>query len=274
MSAPVPFSSTVAARSVDGATVRFRLGDDWQQGRTAYGGVVAALAAQGMRDVAGADWPAEMTLRSLQCAFIAVVEPGEVEVQVERLRQGRNMTQLLARIGNPGRLGSVLMGVYGADRPSALTPCHPQRPPARAEADALPDMPFIPGLMPPFLQHVETRACEGARPFSGTPSLRSVLHMRLRDADAQAIVPEVLAVLLGDMPATPALSELTERAMSSSVTWSLELRPVPARIADGWWRIDSESLLVEGGTINHAARLWAPDGRLAAMGTQVVTVFG
>ena len=34
MSAPVPFSSTVAARSVDGATVRFRLGDDWQQGRT------------------------------------------------------------------------------------------------------------------------------------------------------------------------------------------------------------------------------------------------
>lgn len=273
MSAPIPFSATVAARTIDGSTVRFHLGDDWQQGRTAYGGVVAALAAQAMRDVAGANWPAEMTLRSLQCAFVAMVEPGAVEVQVETLRQGRNMTQLLARIGNPGRLGSVLIGVYGSDRPSALTPRHPERPPARAEADALPAMPFVPALMPPFLQHVETRPCDAARPFSGTPSVRSVIHMRLRDADASAIVPEVLTVLLGDMPATPALSELPERAMSSSVTWSLELRPTAAHVAGGWWRIDSESVLVQGGTINHAARLWAPDGQLAAMGTQVVTVF-
>lgn len=273
MSAPVPFSATVAARSIAGATVHFHLGDDWQQGRTAYGGVVAALAAQAMRDVAGAEWPAGVTLRSLQCAFVSVVEPGDVEVQVERLRQGRNMAQVLARIGNPGRLGSVLIGVYGADRASALTPRHPQRPPARAEAEALPDMPFIPGLMPPFLQHVETRVCDGARPFSGTPSSRSVVHMRLRDADAQAIEPEVLAVLLGDIPATPALSEPTERAVTSSVTWSLELRPVPAPLGAGWWRIDSESLLVAGGTINHVARLWAPDGRLATLGSQVVTAF-
>lgn len=274
MSAPVPFSATLAARTISGNQVRFALGDDWQQGRTAYGGVVAALAAQAMRDVAGADWPAEVSLRSLQCAFVSVVEAGEVDVQVERLRQGRNMTQVLARIGNPGRLGSVLIGVYGADRPSALTPRRPQQPAAPAQAEALPALPFVPGLMPPFLQHVETRHCEGARPFSGTPSVRSMFHMRLRDGDAEAISPEVLAVLLADMPATPALSELSDRAPSSSVTWSLELRPVPARLAAGWWRIDSESLLVEGGTINHAARLWAPDGRLAALGTQVVTVFG
>lgn len=274
MSGPVPFSSTVAARSLAGDTVNFQLGDDWQQGRTAYGGVVAALAAQAMRDVAGGDWPAEVSLRSLQCAFVSVVEPGEVQVQVERLRQGRNMTQVLARIGNPGRLGSVLIGVYGADRESALTPRRPQRPSARAEAEALPSMPFIPGLMPPFLQHVETRPCEGARPFSGTPTVRSSMHLKLRDGDARAIAPEVLTVLLADMPATPALSELPRPAISSSVTWSLELRPVPAALSDGWWRIDSESVLVEGGTINHAARLWAPDGRLGAFGTQVVTVFG
>ncbi|MFO1330713.1 MAG: thioesterase family protein [Rubrivivax sp.] len=274
MSAPVPFSASVAARSIAGDRVRFHLGDDWQQGRTAYGGVVAALAAQAMRDVAGAGWPDGVSLRSLQCAFVSVVEPGEVEVQVERLRQGRNMTQVLARIGNPGRLGSVLIGVHGNDRPSALTPRHPARPPARAEADTLPAMPFVPRQMPPFMQHVETRASEGARPFSGRLSTHSVLHLRLRDHDAEAIEPEVLAVLLADMPATPALSELTGLAVSSSVTWSLELRPVPRSQAAGWWRIDSESVLVEGGTVNHAARLWAPDARLAAFGMQVVTVFG
>lgn len=274
MPAPTPFSATVAERQRSGHTVSFHLGDDWQQGRTAYGGVVAAVAAQAMRDVAGADWPAEVSLRSLQCAFVSVVEPGPVQVQVEVLRQGRNVCQVLARLSERGRLGTVAIGVYSADRPSSLTQRRLQRPMPRAEADRLPAMPYVQGPMPPFLQHVEMRPCDGARPFSGTPTTRSMIHLRLRDADARAIEPEVLTVLLGDVPATPALSEPPAPLPSSSVTWALELRPVARAQTDGWWRIDCDSVHVDGGYVNHAARLWAPDGALAALGTQVVTVFG
>jgi len=138
----------------------------------------------------------------------------------------------------------------------------------------LPAVAFVPGRMPPFLQHLEMRWSEGPAPFSGTPGVRSVIHLRLRDADADAIVPEVLTVLLADAPATPAIGELARPVATSSVTWALELRPLAARQGAGWWRVDSESVLVEGGYVNHAARLWAPSGALAAMGTQVVTVFG
>lgn len=180
MPAPTPFSATVAERQRSGHTVSFHLGDDWQQGRTAYGGVVAAVAAQAMRDVAGADWPAEVSLRSLQCAFVSVVEPGPVQVQVEVLRQGRNVCQVLARLSERGRLGTVAIGVYSADRPSSLTQRRLQRPMPRAEADRLPAMPYVQGPMPPFLQHVEMRPCDGARPFSGTP------HHALDDPPAPA----------------------------------------------------------------------------------------
>lgn len=274
MSSPTPFSSIVAARSRQPGSVRFHVGDDWQQGRTAYGGVVAAVAAQAMRDVAGADWPADVTLRSLQCVFVSVVPPGEVSVQVEVLRQGRNVCQVMARVGPAERPGSMLMGVYSADRSSSLTPRIPQRPPAPAEADALPALTYRAGRMPPFLQHVDTRGAAGELPFRGRPSHRSMAHLRLRDAELDWIEPEVVAVLLADMPATPALSELPAPVPTSSVTWTLDLRPVPRGGTDGWWRIDSESVMVDGGYVNHAAQLWAPDGRLAALGTQVVTVFG
>ena len=61
--------------------------------------------------------------------------------------------------------------------------------------------------------------------------------------------------------------------MSSSVTWALDLRAHGCVETQGWWRIDSQSLVVEGGYVNHSAQLWAPSGALAALGTQVVTVF-
>ncbi len=265
---------TVAGRTRAGKTVTFDIAEDWQQGRTAYGGVVAAIAAQAMRDVAGAGWPADVYLRALQCSFVSVVEPGRVQVEVEVLRQGRNVCQVLSRVIEGGRLGSVLMGVYSADRPSTLKPRRLQRPQARHEAEALPAVPYLPGRMPPFLQHLEMRWSEGTVPYSGTPGLHSVIYLRLRDADADAIIPEVLTVLLADAPATPVIGELSRPVPSSSVTWALELRPVVGGHGSGWWRIDSESVFVEGGYVNHAARLWAPLGELAAMGTQVVTVFG
>lgn len=274
MSAPTPFSAIVAGRRRDGHTVTFDIAADWQQGRTAYGGVVSAIAAQAMRDVAGAGWPADVVLRAMQCSFVSVVEPGRVQVEVEVLRQGRNVCQVMARVIEGGRLGTVAMGVYSAERPSSLAPRRAQRPPPRHEAEALPAVPYMAGLMPPFLQHLEMRWSEGSVPYSGTPGHRSSIHLQLRDHDSASIVPEVLTVLLSDAPATPVIGELKSRVPSSSVTWALELRAHTQPYGEGWWRIDSESVLVEGGYVNHAARLWAPGGELAATGTQLVTVFG
>lgn len=58
----------------------------------------------------------------------------------------------------------------------------------------------------------------------------------------------------------------------SSISWALELRPVEGDPGDGWWRADTDALVVDGGYVNQAGRLWAPDGSLAALAYQVVTV--
>lgn len=268
-----PFSSLVAGRRVDGDRVRYVVGDDWMQGRTCYGGVIAALAAQAMREVAGAGWPQAVALRALQTSFVAPVSPGAVDVRVQRLRQGRNVAQVQATVVQGEQVAAALLGVYGAGRESVLPPRMPLRPPVAAEADALPAPPPRPPGAPVFLEHFDMRFAEGAPPFSGHDGWTSRIHLRLKPDEAASVPAELQTVLLADLPPTPAISRLRSPSPNSSVSWALELRPVESPPSDGWWRADCESLMVAEGYVNHAARIWAPGGELAAYGYQVVAVF-
>ena len=45
-----PFHEILRARRVDGSRLRFDVPADWQQGRTAYGGLASAMAAQAILD--------------------------------------------------------------------------------------------------------------------------------------------------------------------------------------------------------------------------------
>jgi hypothetical protein len=65
-STPTPVSSLFEQRVRDGDRVTFSIPPDWMQGRTSFGGLIAAVSTQAMRDVAGSDWP----LRALQTSFI------------------------------------------------------------------------------------------------------------------------------------------------------------------------------------------------------------
>ena len=266
--------STLAGqrRSVDGA-VRFGVTDDWLQGRTCYGGLIAALSVVAMRDRAGAAWPADVGLRALQTCFVAPVSPGEVDITATVLRQGRNVCQVQAQVRQLGQVAAVLLGVFGVERPSALRPRLPQRPEPQHEAEALPVPPPRPHGAPAFLEHFDMRWAEGAVPFSGGNGHTSCIHMRLNPDEAASVSTELQAVLLGDLSPTPVIGQLTQPSANSSVTWELQLRPVDAGLPKGWWRADNESLMVDGGYVNQSARLWAPGGQLAAYGYQVVAVF-
>jgi hypothetical protein len=179
-----------------------------------------------------------------------------------------------AQVLQQGQVAAVLLGVFGADRPSALQPRLPQRPAPRHEADSLPAPPPRPHGAPAFLEHFDMRWAEGAVPFSGVSGHTSCIHMRLNPEEAASVPAELQIVLLADLSPTPVIGELTRPSANSSVTWELQLRPVDPGPPEGWWRADNESLMVEGGYVNQSARLWAPGGQLAAYGYQVVAVFG
>ena len=61
---------------------------------------------------------------------------------------------------------------------------------------------------------------------------------------------------------------------ASSVSWALELRPVTVSDAKGYWRMDKEALATGEGYVNEKTTLWTPDGQMAALGYQVVAVYG
>lgn len=253
--------------------IRFDVSPDWQQGRTTFGGVLSALAVQAMRDVCGSDWP----LRALQTNFVGPVSPGRFDVEVVLLRQGKNIRQVQARVLQADetgieQVGGVLLGVFGAARTSTLPHLRPDHHPVAKDPDSAFLWPFVPGITPAFTQHLEFRQAEGGMPFTGSAEWHSRTHVRLRAPEG--IDDELQSVLLADAGPTPALAQLNGFAPASSVSWALELRPVELGTGTGFWRMDKDALATGDGYVNEKTTLWTPDGQLAALGYQVVAVYG
>ena len=270
--------SLLQQRQVQGRTLRFPVTADWQQGRTVFGGLMAALAVQAMRDIAGPQWPTDVALRALQTNFIGPMTEGVGEIEVHTLREGKNVRQVQATLRQNGETAAVFIGVFAGPRDSTLPELNPAMPAIDVQPDDVPALPYLPGLTPAFTQHIDFRLAQGALPFTGGSGWDTKIYMRLHagEIDPQtAHLDEVLAVIFADAAPTPALGRLTKPGPASSVSWALELRPLaPGLAGRGWWRVDKEAIAVRDGYVNERSALWAPDGTLAAYGYQVVTVYG
>ncbi len=276
--ATVHLYALLQQRQVQGQTMRFPVTACWQQGRTVFGGLMAALAVQAMRDIAGAAWPADVALRALQTNFIGPMGAGTGEIEVHTLREGKNVRQVQATLRQNGEMAAVFVGVFGSPRDSRLPALEPEMPALPAAPESLTPLPYIPGLTPAFTQHIDFRLAQGSLPYMGGSGWETSFYMRLHDGEIDprtAHLDEVLAVMFADAAPTPALSRLSGPAPASSVSWALELRPLrPGVAAQGWWRVDKEALAVREGYVNERSALWAPDGTLAAYGYQVVSIYG
>ncbi len=271
-SATLPTLATLLSqRVVTAPVVQFEIGEDWQQGRTLFGGLLSALAVQAMRDICGADWP----LRALQTSFVGPVNAGSFSVEVHLLRQGKNIRQVKAQLmqtqDGQTTVAAVFLGVFGAARTSSLDTLKPEMPAHAKSVEASMQLPFLAGLTPNFTQHFDFRLAEGAYPFMGADTWLSSTHIRLKAPDA--VDSELLSVMLADAGPTPPLARLKAPAAASSVSWALELRGVPDVAADAFWRMDKEAHVVADGYVNETTRLWTPDGQIAALGYQVVAVY-
>jgi acyl-CoA thioesterase len=273
-----PLSTLLARRRrIDDGTLGFDVPDDWLQGRTSFGGLVSVLAVSAMREVAGAAWPQEVGLRALQTNFIAPVEGGPVDVAVQVLREGRNVRQVQSRLMQRGEVCALAVAVFGSARDSRLPAFAPQRPPPARAPEDIPAWPFVPGTRPHFTAHFDMRWSGGAPPFRGEPDSRDAsIHLRLVDADdAKALSPELMTVMMADVSPTPVLSQFDRPTPASSVSWALELRPLPeGEPLDGWWRADNLAVAAAGGYVNQQSMLWSPGGTLAGLAYQVVAVYG
>ena len=254
-------------RSGDGWTARVPA--DWLQGRSAFGGLQAALALRAMRAVAP-----EHPLRVFQTTFIAPVTEGGARIETRLLRSGKTTVHAEARLFDGDDLAALAIGVFGKSRRSEvrLSLARPELPPGPPAID-LRDAPVA---FPAFLEHFEMRWLRGAPPGSGNPSLHAVIEVGLRDP---GVITEAHVLALADAPPPVALSILKTPVPGSSLTWTLEMLGEGgdaglARLGPTGWRLDVELVAASDGYTSQAEMVWGPGGEAVALSRQCMVVFG
>jgi acyl-CoA thioesterase len=252
----------------DGRRAVALLPADWAQGRSAFGGLLAAVALRAMRSTV----PADRRPRSLQISFVGPVAPGSVEIELTALRHGGSVSHVEARLVQGGEARCVVLCALGADRRSEVAVNGPSRPPAPAP-DALQELPYLPGVVPVFTQHLAFRWAAGGVPFSGADEASFGGWCRLR-APAAGFPDEQVLALVDAWPA-PVLPLLTGAAPASSLTWAVELLETVdgEEPEDGWWYFSAETDRASAGYAHTRAALWSPSGVQVALSRQVVVVY-
>jgi acyl-CoA thioesterase len=237
---------------------------DWAQGRTAFGGLAAALqvnAVQTLPETAG------LPVRSVDAAFIAPVVPGPVRVRAQVLRQGRNLTHAAAELLGPddeAPLARVHV-VLGQLRDSQVVVAPPE-PPVIPIEDCI-EMPYLPGITPDFTRNLDFRFASGF-PFTGGSEARITGWCRHR-SDVRGVAS--IAALVDAWPGT-VLPLLTAPAPASTVRWSLQFPGDEEPRGDDWYWYTSDTPSAVGGYSTMTAQLWL-DGRLLSWSEQLLAIF-
>ena len=259
------FSETLNSIRRDGETWVGSLTDDWMQGRSAFGGIQAAMALHAMRSLL----PQNVPLRSLQVAFITPVAAGPVTITAKVLRQGKNVTQIEARLMEGDETACLVIGIFGAPRESKLRllPSQPV-----VEAMAKPHvLRYVPGLLPSFTQQFEARWLRGDIPFSGGTNTEQVIELSLKD---EGVADEAHVLAFADFIPPIALSMLDKPAPGSSLSWMLELFADSRGLPLSNWRIDATLQMAQDGYTSQQVMLWGPGGQPIALSRQSMVVFG
>lgn len=240
--------------------------ENWMQGRTTYGGYASALLLEAARR-AVPDLP---PLRSALINFVAPVT-GDMDIRVEVLRQGRNITSVEARGfvgGSPAINGSFVFGVALASDIALAHPAPDAPQPAKLE-------PLIPPhagrLAPRFHHNFEMLRIEGDLPMSGSD--RAYLRCWARHRDPAAHDGIVPLFCIGDV-LPPAVFPMFRRpGPNSSVTWMFNVLQDAPSTRDGWWHVETSGTAARDGYSSQVMRMWNADGELVADGMQSVIVF-
>lgn len=250
----------------------------WGNGRTVFGGLQVALTVRAMRAAidaalgAGKGQHAALPLRSLQTTFVAPVPTGTpLELRAEFLRSGRSATHARCDLRHAGTLACTTTAVFGAARPSRILLDIP-RPTLQADPESLPALPYIPGITPEFLQHLQLRWAVGRVPYSGYDEPHSSIFARLPDPGCSA---EDALIALADSIPTPALSMLDRPAPATSINWMLELIGDPSLLdRERWSLIGTDVRAGADGYLSQTSVLWGPDGHAFSVSHQSVAIFG
>ncbi|MBB4839049.1 acyl-CoA thioesterase [Sphingomonas kyeonggiensis] len=233
---------------------------DWMQGRTAYGGLSAALALQAALEVE----PDLPPLRSAQVAFIGPLA-GPITVTATKLRRGRNAAFLQSDVTSEAGLGLRATFVFMAPLASSIAHDTAKRapvtpPPAGAELYTGPED-FFTGNFNFFDEKDGTGPAEWLR------------WARLRDH--AGLDPFVELMAIGDALPPAAFKLLEEkRTPLSSLNWQINFQTAAPATTDGWWLLHANADTARDGYSTQRMSIWNAAGEPVAEAMQGVAIFG
>lgn len=236
----------------------------WHQGRTAYGGLSAALALVAARRVSGATVP----LRSAQIAFVGPLY-GAIEVRARVLRSGKNATWVGVELTREGEVGLAATFVFMGPVDTSL---HLNDTPPPTDLIPLADAPPLDwGEHGPQFQirHFEQRFA-----LPRNTERRPEMCWWVRPNDHAELDPMLSALLSADAVPPGVMPLLKRGTRISSMTWQVNaLTPAPAT-RDGWWLLRSTGSYSEHGCSSQHMELWNAAGEPIFAAMQSVALFG
>lgn len=245
-----------------------RIPNDWAQGRTAYGGITGALVYTAIQQKVTPD----RLLRSFSCNFVGPIStdtPFDIEVDV--LRQGKNVTQVVGKAIQDGRVSVMVQACFGVARCSKIRVENLDRHdmPRPTKANFLPQ---IPKITPKFLRHVDLAKQAGGLPFTGSKQSKIDGWMRFSKAPKEISDAHLIALIDGWPPTT--LQMLKWPAPASTMSWNIEfIHPHQRFDPLDWFAYQVRTRQASDGYANTEANIWDAQGKLIAISRQTVAVF-
>lgn len=258
------FKQLLAAMSQNNDSFSVTLPDDWLQGRTAYGGLSAALCYEAALR-ANEDLP---PLRSAQFAFIGPAV-GELVITPTLLRRGKSAAFVGVDLMGEAGIAARALLCFGAERPSE-----------QAYLDiAAPGVPTVDDSrdffnrkgVPGFTQHFQGRLAQGATPCTPDHEPDMMVWVRHDDDDLPQGLTPVIA--LGDALPPASMIKFSKAAPVSSMTWSMDILSDDITSESGWWLLRAVSEQAEHGYSSQAMTLWDDQGRAVMAARQTVAIF-
>lgn len=234
----------------------------WMQGRTAFGGITAALALAATRE----SLPDLPDLRSMQAVFMRPILD-EVTFEVTLIRSGRTASFVQVDAISDDALGARMTFVFGASRPSKIVHDYAPVPPVPAP-DTCKEL-IRRSSQPSFFANFDAVIIEGDQLVSGSDRPELIVWSKL--LETEGVAPEVALVCNADSMPPAAMTCFTERAPISTITWGLDIARIPQRIDWLWTRTTSQQA-ADGYSVQDM-ELRDTDGSLVASAQQMVAIF-
>lgn len=259
--------SVVSAVRPGGGPETFRLAvpASWAQGRGTFGGLVIGAMVNAVRAV---EPDAARTVRSVSAEICGPVPAGEMVIWVDTLRRGSGLSSYSAelRAASDGGdeqpvLAAAMVTLAKTRHPGGLAA---RTPPTMPPIASLPRAPVGPPLGPVFTQHLGFWVT-GPAPFSGA---KSAVIEGWVELSASAWGPaEIVAIADAYWPTVLAMETAPRPVVTVSFALHLLTLPPPGPLY-----VRGKASGGEGGYVSEEREVWAPDGTLVAVNTQLFAV--